>query len=58
MEGVRSLVLERIVLHSVVGEDADAPVVQVRAESADHALTFLLPFVAAGRREGEDGHPV
>ena len=58
MEGVCALVLERIILHAVDGEDADSPLFQVRAEGADHALTFLLPFVAAARREGEDGQTV
>jgi len=56
MEGVRSLVCERIALHAVDGEDSDSPLVQVRAEGADHALTFLLPFVATARREREEGH--
>ena len=56
MEGVRSLVLERIVVHAVNGEDSDSPLFQVRAEGADHTLTFLLPFVAAARREREEGH--
>ena len=58
MEGVRSLVLERIVVHAVDGEDADSPLFQVPAKGADHALTFLLPFVAAARREGEEGQTV
>ncbi len=56
MEGVRAFVLERIVLHAVDGEDADAARVEVGAEGADHALAFLLPFVAAAGGEGEDGH--
>ena len=34
------------------------PCVQVGAEGADHALTFLLPLVAAAGREGEEGHAV
>ena len=53
MEGVRSLVCERIALHAVDAEDADSPLLDVRAEGANHALTFHLPFVAAcwsGRR--------
>src|ERR1017187_3852270 len=58
MEGVRSLVLERIVVHAVDGEDSDSPLFQVGAEGADHTLAFLLPFVAATRGEGEDGHAV
>ena len=58
MEGVRSLVGERIALHAVDAEDADAPLVEVRAEGADHALTFLLPLVAHAGGEGEDGHTV
>src|SRR6266550_3382784 len=58
MEGVRSLVGERIALHAVDAENADAPLVNVRAESANHALTFHLPLVPTARREGEDGRAV
>src|SRR6266481_9271106 len=58
VEGVRSLVRKRIALHAVDAEDADSPLVDVRSEGANHALTFHLPFVAAARREGEDGPAV
>ena len=58
MEGVRSFVCERIALHAVDAENADSPLVEVRAESANHALTFLLPFVAHAGGEGEDGRAV
>src|SRR5207253_11157315 len=58
MEGVRSLVGERIALHAVDAENADSPLVEVRAESANHALTFHLPLVPTARREGEDGRAV
>src|SRR6478752_6210078 len=58
MEWVRSLVGERIALHAVYAENADSPLVDVRAESANHALTFLLPLVAHAGREGEDGQTV
>ena len=58
MEGMRSLVLERIAVHAVDAEDADSPLLEVGAEGANHALTFHLPFVAAARREGEDGRAV
>src|SRR4029077_5171384 len=58
MEGVRSLVCEGIALHAVDAEDSDAPLLQVRAEGANHALTFLLPLVAAAGRESEDGRTV
>jgi hypothetical protein len=58
MERVRTLVIERIALHAVNAEDADAPLVDVRSEGANHALTFHLRFVAAARREGEDGRAV
>jgi hypothetical protein len=58
MEGMRSLVIERIALHAVDAEDADSPLVDVRSEGANHALTFHLRFVAAARREGEDGRAV
>src|SRR5881227_4209834 len=58
MERVRSLVCERIALHAVNAKDADAPLVNVGAEGADHALTFLLPLVAHAGRKGENGHAV
>src|SRR6266480_4045616 len=58
MEGVRALVCERIALHAVDAEDSDAALVEIRAEGANHALTFLLPLVAHARREGEYGHAV
>src|ERR1043166_5903597 len=58
MERVRSFVCERIALHAVNAEDSDAPLLQVRAEGANHALTFHLPFVAAARRKREDGPAV
>ena len=58
MERVRSLVCEGIALHAVDAEDSDAPLLQVGAEGANHALTFLLPLVAAARREREDGRTV
>src|SRR5437868_2878740 len=51
MERVRPLVGERIALHAVDAEDSDAPLVEVRAEGTDHALTFLLPLVAHAGRE-------
>src|SRR5262249_52441086 len=54
MERMRSLVCEGIALYAVDAEDADSPLVDIRAESADHALAFLLPFVAHTGREGED----
>src|SRR5262249_41960552 len=38
--------------------DSDSPLLQVGAEGANHALTFHLPFVAAARREREDGPAV
>src|SRR6266566_829240 len=55
MERVRSLVCERIALHAVDAENSDSPLVEVRAEGANHALTFLLPLFAHARREGEYG---
>src|ERR1041385_4263545 len=58
MEGVRSLVCERIALHAVDAEDSDASLVDVGSESANHALAFLLPFVAHAGREGENGSAV
>src|SRR5438128_11739637 len=57
-EWMRSLVGERIALHAVDAENADSPLLQVGAESANHALTFHLPLVPAARREGEDGRAV
>src|SRR6266550_1103163 len=58
MERMSALVGERIALHAVDAEDSDSPLVEVWAEGANHALTFLLPLVAHARREGEDGHAV
>ena len=58
MKRVRSLVCERIALHAVDAEDSDSALVDVRAESANHALPFLLPFVAHAGGEGEDGPAV
>ena len=58
MEGMRSLVLERIAVNAVDAEDPDAPFFQVRAERAYHALAFHLPFVTTARWEGEDGRTV
>ena len=58
MERVRSLVCKRIALHAVDAEDSDAPLLQIGAEGANHVLTFHLPFVAAARRESEDGRAV
>jgi len=58
MEGVRSLVIERIALDSVDAENPDPSLVEVRAEGADHALAFLLVFVAHAGGEGDDGHAV
>src|SRR5438105_15289088 len=58
MERVRSFVSERIALHAVDAENSDSSLVEVRAEGANHALTFLLPLVAHASREGEDGHAV
>src|SRR5205807_5458001 len=55
---MRAFVAERIALHAVDAEDSDSPRVQVRAESANHALTFLLMLVAATGGEGKDGHAV
>src|SRR5438132_578554 len=55
---MRVFVAERIALHAVDAEDSDSPRVQIRAESANHALTFLLMLVAATGWEGEDGHAV
>jgi hypothetical protein len=39
-------------------EPSDSSLLKVGAERANHALTFHLPFVAAARREGEDGSTV
>jgi hypothetical protein len=58
VEGVRSFVCEGIALHAVDAEDADAALVNVRREGANHALTFHFPFVAAARRERQDGRAV
>ena len=55
---MRAFVAERITLHAVDAEDSDSPRVQIRAESANHALTFLLMLVAATGGEGKDGHAV
>ena len=55
---MRAFVAERIALHAVDAEDSDSPRVQIRAESANHALAFLLMLVAAARREREDGRAV
>src|ERR1700747_3483294 len=54
MEWVRSFVIERIALHAVDAEDSDAPLLDVGAERANHALTFHFPFVAVALREGEE----
>src|ERR1044071_1626785 len=58
VEGMRALVIERIALHAVDAEDSDASRVDVRAECANHTLTFLLPLVAHASGEGEDGRTV
>src|SRR4030095_9527292 len=58
MEWVRSLVIKRIALHAVDAENSDAPLLDVRAKGADHALTFLLELVAHAGREGENGPAV
>ena len=58
MEGVRSFVCKGIALHAIDAEDADSPLVDIRAESADHALTFLLPLVAHAGGESENGRSV
>ena len=58
MERVRSFVAEGIALHAVDGKKSDPPLLDVRAKCADHALTFLLMFVAHAGREGENGHAV
>jgi hypothetical protein len=58
VEGVRSLILERIAVHAVDAEDSDSPLFEVGAEGTDHALTFLFPLVPAARREREDGRAV
>src|SRR5690349_3914117 len=46
MEWVRAFVGERIALHAVDAENADAPVLDVRAQGANHSLTFLFVLVA------------
>ena len=58
MEGVRSLVAERIALDSIDAEDPDASRFNVGREGANHALAFLLVLVAAARREREDRRAV
>jgi hypothetical protein len=58
MERVRSLVIERVALDSIDAENPDPSLVEVRAEGADHALAFLLMFVAAAGGEGENGQTV
>ena len=58
MEGVRSLVGERIALHAVDGKESDSSFLDVGAERSDHALTFLLMLVAHAGGEGENGHAV
>src|SRR6266496_1662163 len=58
MERVRSLVIKRIALDSVYAENPNPPLVEVRAKGADHALAFLLMFVAAACREREDRRTV
>jgi len=58
MEGMCAFVCERIALHAIDAEDSDSPLLDVRAEGANHALAFHLPFIAATRREGEDGPAV
>src|SRR5437763_16818841 len=58
VEWVRSLVGERIALHAVDAENADAPLLDVGAKGGNHTLTFHLPFVPAARRECEDGRAV
>ena len=58
MKRVRALVCEGIALHAVDTEDADAPCFDIRAESADHSLAFLLVLVAHAGGEGENGRSV
>src|SRR4029453_4025811 len=58
MKGVCPFVIERIALHAVNAEDADAALVDVRSQRADHALTFLLELVAHAGGEGENGRAV
>ena len=53
-----AFVLKCIAVHAVDGEHADAPFFDVRAEGADHALTFHFPFVPAAGRESENGPTV
>jgi len=55
---VRALICERIALHAIDAENADPPLVEVRTEGANHALTFLLPLVAHAGGEGENRHAV
>ena len=55
MEWVRALVLERIALHAVDAEESDSSLLEVGAESADHALAFLLmssPMLVGKARMG------
>src|SRR5581483_3439904 len=54
MEGMRALVLERIAVHAVDTEDSNPARLAVRTESADHALAFHFPFIAAARWKRED----
>jgi hypothetical protein len=58
MERMRAFVIKRIALYAVDAEDADAALVDVRSEGANHTLTFHFRFVAAASREGEDGRAV
>src|SRR5438132_6644394 len=58
VERMRSLVTERIALHAVDAEDPDAALLDVWTKGANHALTFLLPFVAHAGGEGEGGRAV
>src|SRR5581483_6716180 len=54
MEGMRALVLERIAVHAVDTEDSNPARLDVRTESADHALAFHFPFIATARVKCED----
>src|SRR5262249_51883569 len=45
-------------VHAVDAEDSNSPLLEVRAEGANHSLAFHLPFVATARRECEDGRAV
>ena len=58
MERMSTLILERIAVHAIDAEDSDAPLLDVGAKRANHALAFHLPFVAAAGREGEDRRAV